>query len=66
MLLALASWKQTDIVLEQISDCLDCSAKLGRAVASLKAPPKRRGRKAKVKYMLSLLIPLYHVLGCFY
>lgn len=47
MLLALASWKQTDVVLEQISDCLDCSTKLGGAVASLKAPPKRRGRKAK-------------------
>lgn len=48
MLLALASWKQTDVVLKQIFDCLDSSIKVGGAVASIQAPPKRRGRKAKV------------------
>ena len=48
MLLALASWKQTDTVLKQISGCLDSNVKVGGAVASIQAPPKRRGKKTKV------------------
>ena len=59
MLLALASWKQTDTVLKQISDCLDSNVKVGGAVVSVQAPAKRRGRKTKVCYCLFTTIVLY-------
>ena len=52
MLLALASWKQTDVVLKQISDCLDSSVKVNGAVGCVQATPKRRGKKTKVSYYL--------------
>ena len=50
MLLALTSWKQTDTLLKQISDCLDSNIGVGGAVTSIQAPPKRRGKKTKVSY----------------
>ena len=49
MLLALTSWKQIDVVLKQISNCLDSNVKVGGAVAAIQGPPKRRGKK-KVDY----------------
>ncbi|XP_065883679.1 condensin-2 complex subunit G2-like [Dysidea avara] len=47
VLQALLAWKQTEPVLKQISDWLDCSMKMGGTSEPAQAPKRRGKRKAK-------------------
>jgi len=63
VLQALVAWKQTEPVLKQISDWLDCSMKLGGASEPAQAPKRRGKRKSKVRNQDLLPVVLYTTLG---
>ena len=49
VLQALIAWKQTEPVLKQISNWLDCSMKVGGAAEPVQTPKRRGKRKSKVR-----------------
>ena len=63
VLQALVAWKQTEPVLKQISDWLDCNMKLGRASEPAQAPKRRGKRKSKVRNQDLLPVVMYMTLG---